>query len=43
MARMIANKISIAVKSDLNKNNVSTDLYEKVIRKKEELLNLQKK
>lgn len=43
MARMIANKISIAVKSDLNKNNVSTDLYEKIIRKKEELLNLQKK
>jgi len=43
MARMIANKISIAVKSDLNKNNVSADLYEKIIRKKEELLNLQKK
>ena len=43
MARTIANKISIAVKADLNNNNVSKDLYEKILKKKEEIINLQKK
>lgn len=43
MARTIANKISIAVKADLNNNNISKDLYEKILKKKEEIINLQKK
>jgi len=43
MARTIANKISIAVKADLNNNNISKELYEKILKKKEEIINLQKK
>ena len=43
MARSIANKISIAVKADLNNNNISKDLYEKILKKKEDIINLQKK
>lgn len=43
MARSIANKISIAVKADLNNNNISKELYEKILKKKEEIINLQKK
>lgn len=43
MARTIANKISIAVKADLNNNNISKELYEKILKKKEDIINLQKK
>lgn len=42
MARTIANKISIAVKADLNNNDISKELYEKILKKKEEIVNLQK-